>query len=116
TTSLCVRSFFTLPVFNVPFVCSRELRTRPRVAVETLNSSLFIVIWKPECKSHILTLHERLMYVLRKHAGYYWPQLLAVVLFFCLAQTATIVAQETPPANFKIAFIGDQGLGPDSVA
>ena len=81
-----------------------------------MNSSLFIVIWKPECKSHILTLHERVMYVLRKHAGYYWPQLLTVVLFFFLAQTATIVAQETPPANFKIAFIGDQGLGPDSVA
>jgi calcineurin-like phosphoesterase family protein len=48
----------------------------------------------------------------------HWSRLLAAVgtLLFLLTQTATLVAQDTPPPNFKIAFIGDQGLGPNSVA
>lgn len=29
---------------------------------------------------------------------------------------AVVVAQEAPPANLKIAFIGDQALGPNAVA
>ena len=61
---------------------------------------------------------DRVMYVLRKPAGC-WSHLLAALvgsLLFLLSQTATIVAQEIPPANLKIAFIGDQGLGPDAVA
>ncbi|MCA1579194.1 MAG: metallophosphoesterase [Acidobacteria bacterium] len=58
------------------------------------------------------------MLTLRKHSGH-WSHLLAAVvgsLLFFLAQTATVVAQEAPPANLKIAFIGDQGLGPNAVA
>ena len=58
------------------------------------------------------------MLTLRKPSGH-WSHVLAAVvgsLLFFLAQTATIVAQEAPPANFKIAFIGDQGLGPNAVA
>jgi hypothetical protein len=58
------------------------------------------------------------MPTLRKPSGH-WSHVLAAVvgsLLFVLAQTATIVAQEAPPANFKIAFIGDQGLGPNAVA
>ena len=37
-------------------------------------------------------------------------------LFFLVASTASVVCQEVPPPNFKIAFIGDQGLGPNAVA
>ena len=51
------------------------------------------------------------MYVLRKS----WLVVVLGSLFF-LSQIATSVAQEAPPANFKIAFIGDQSLGPDAVA
>jgi hypothetical protein len=57
------------------------------------------------------------MFNSRKPSGY-WSHLFAAVVgstLFLLAQTASIVAQE-PPANFKIAFIGDQGLGPDATA
>jgi hypothetical protein len=49
----------------------------------------------------------------------YWLHLLAAVvgsLLFFLAQTATIVAQEATPPNFRIAFIGDQSLGSNAVA
>jgi len=49
----------------------------------------------------------------------HWTHLLAAVvgsLLFILTQTATAVAQEQPPPNFKIAFIGDQGLGANAVA
>ena len=58
------------------------------------------------------------MFSSRKLCGR-WSRLFAAVLgslLFFLAQTASIVAQEATPANFKIAFIGDQGLGPASVA
>ena len=37
-----------------------------------------------------------------------------MLLFMC--PPALVVAQETPPANFKIAFIGDQGTGPNAAA
>lgn len=37
-------------------------------------------------------------------------------MLFFTHPAAFVRAQETPPANFKIAFIGDQGLGPDAVA
>lgn len=37
------------------------------------------------------------------------------LLLFAQA-TAGVRAQEVPPPNLKIAFIGDQGLGPDAVA
>ena len=52
------------------------------------------------------------MYVLRKS----WLVAVLGSLLFFLSQIATSVAQEAPPANFKIAFIGDQSLGPDAVA
>ena len=48
-----------------------------------------------------------------------WSHLFAAVMrsvLFFLALTASTVAQQTPPANFRIAFIGDQGLGPNAVA
>ena len=49
----------------------------------------------------------------------HWSLILAAVagsVLFLLAHTASVVAQEAPPPNFKIAFIGDQGLGPNAVA
>jgi hypothetical protein len=58
------------------------------------------------------------MSILRKPSRY-WSHLLAAVvgsLLFFLAQAPSIVAQQTPPPNLKIAFIGDQGLGPDATA
>ena len=45
-----------------------------------------------------------------------WLAAVVRSLLFFLALTASTVAQQTPPANFRIAFIGDQGSGPDSVA
>jgi hypothetical protein len=39
----------------------------------------------------------------------------SLVLFFT-PPTAVMVAQEVPPADFKIAFIGDQALGQNAVA
>jgi hypothetical protein len=39
----------------------------------------------------------------------------ACVLFF-FAHAASLSAQEAPPPDFKVAFIGDQGLGPNAVA
>ena len=48
-----------------------------------------------------------------------WSHLFATVarsLLFFFALIASAVAQETPPANFRVAFIGDQGLGPNAVA
>ena len=49
-----------------------------------------------------------------------WSHLLTAVVvrsvLLSLALAASTVAQQTPPANFTIAFIGDQGLGPESVA
>lgn len=38
------------------------------------------------------------------------------MLFFCTHPAADVFAQEVPPPNFKVAFIGDQGLGPNAVA
>ena len=54
----------------------------------------------------------------RKSSGYRSRLLVAVAtsLLFLLAHAASVVAQEAPPPNFKIAFIGDQGLGPNAVA
>ena len=49
----------------------------------------------------------------------HWLHLLVAVvgsLLFFLTQTGTLVAQDAPPPNFRIAFIGDQGLGPNAVA
>ena len=49
----------------------------------------------------------------------HWLHLLAAVagrVLFFLALTATVAAQQTPPANFRMAFIGDQGLGANAVA
>src|SRR5688572_28228852 len=44
-------------------------------------------------------------------------RLLAIVLSLALAFASFAVAQDgTTPVNFKVAFIGDQGLGPDSEA
>ena len=40
----------------------------------------------------------------------------AVCLVFLFARAVTVVAQEAPPADFKIAFIGDQALGPNAAA
>jgi hypothetical protein len=37
-------------------------------------------------------------------------------LLFCFAQASARGAQELPPPGLKIAFIGDQGLGPNAVA
>src|ERR1051325_11490632 len=53
-----------------------------------------------------------------KPCGHLSHLLIAAVgsLLFFFAQTASVVAQESPPADFKIAFIGDQGLGPNAVA
>jgi hypothetical protein len=41
---------------------------------------------------------------------------LGSLLLFLARPAAVWGAQESPPANFKVAFIGDQGLGPDAVA
>ncbi|HET6890677.1 MAG TPA: metallophosphoesterase [Pyrinomonadaceae bacterium] len=49
------------------------------------------------------------------HRSHLLTAVVAGVLYF-LALTATVAAQEAPPANFKMAFIGDQGLGPNAVA
>ena len=49
----------------------------------------------------------------------HWSHLLTAVVagaLFFLALTPTVAAQQTPPANFRMAFIGDQGLGPDAVS
>lgn len=46
-------------------------------------------------------------------------QLLAAVLgslLLFLTQTTSAIAQQAPPANFRIAFIGDQGLGSNALA
>jgi hypothetical protein len=41
----------------------------------------------------------------------------AVCVLFCCARPAAVVsAQELPPPGFKVAFIGDQSLGPDASA
>lgn len=40
----------------------------------------------------------------------------ACLLFFCFAQPSARAAQELPPPGLKVAFIGDQGLGPNAVA
>jgi hypothetical protein len=76
-----------------------------------------ILVWKPNARSHILTL-QKVMCVSRKLSKQRSVLLAAVLgsLLFFLPQAATIIAQEAPPANFKIAFIGDQGLGLDAVA
>jgi len=37
-------------------------------------------------------------------------------LLLLFTHAAAQSAQESPPANFKIAFIGDQSLGPNAVA
>lgn len=36
--------------------------------------------------------------------------------FVCAHPAAVVCAQEVPPPNFKVAFIGDQSLGPDALA
>jgi hypothetical protein len=54
-----------------------------------------------------------------KPSGHLSPLLFALagcVLFFCTHPAADVFAQEVPPPNFKVAFIGDQGLGPNAVA
>lgn len=38
------------------------------------------------------------------------------LLFACTHPAAAVFAQEVPPPNFKVAFIGDQSLGPDASA
>ncbi|HWW74528.1 MAG TPA: metallophosphoesterase, partial [Pyrinomonadaceae bacterium] len=51
------------------------------------------------------------------HAGRTRPPLaIAAAVCLLLLLTSPSAAQESPPANFKVAFIGDQGLGPDAVA
>ncbi|MEK6283993.1 MAG: IPT/TIG domain-containing protein, partial [Acidobacteriota bacterium] len=42
--------------------------------------------------------------------------LVGSLMFVFMPPTAVLVAQEPPPANFKIAFIGDQGQGPNAIA
>jgi uncharacterized protein (TIGR03437 family) len=54
-----------------------------------------------------------------KHSGRLSPLVIALaasLLLFVFRPAAVAFAQETPPPNFKIAFIGDQGLGPNAVA
>lgn len=47
-----------------------------------------------------------------------WRLVIAALgsLLLLFISAAHLIAQETPPANFKIAFIGDQGTGPNAVA
>lgn len=40
----------------------------------------------------------------------------ACLIFFFAHAAAVVRAQELPPPDFKVAFIGDQGLGPNAVA
>jgi uncharacterized protein (TIGR03437 family) len=56
------------------------------------------------------------MGALKKSSGHKSPLLLAVCfgLSLCLAHAAP--AQESPPPGLKIAFLGDQSLGPNAVA
>src|SRR5215210_1975949 len=54
-----------------------------------------------------------------KPSKYLSPLIVLVVgslMFFFMHPAAALVAQDAPPADFKIAFIGDQGLGPNAVA
>jgi hypothetical protein len=50
----------------------------------------------------------------RRPSSVTFAALLSLLLFF--AHAAAQSAQEPTPANFKVAFIGDQGLGPNAVA
>jgi hypothetical protein len=49
----------------------------------------------------------------RKHLS---PPAIAAALCLLFLFAARATAQEVPPADFKVAFIGDQGLGPNAVA
>jgi hypothetical protein len=56
------------------------------------------------------------MHASKGHATRLLPSAIAAAVCLLFLFTLPSAAQESPPANFKVAFIGDQGSGPDAVA